>query len=104
MSQIILVGSTGFLLFCAAYPETISNRLEEYKEQLTKRRHDRMLEFMMSDRPYLTGDLKDQLELAHEKGAANTSLLFKGEICEWSFCPVNVSVLIARRVLECRPH
>ncbi|KAI8830509.1 hypothetical protein BJ741DRAFT_619685 [Chytriomyces cf. hyalinus JEL632] len=75
MSQMILVGSTAFLLFCAASPHTVSDKLEEYKEQTKIRRHARMLEFMTSDRTYVNGDLG-----VSEESSDGSSLMFQGQI------------------------
>ncbi|KAJ3263094.1 hypothetical protein HDU77_011277 [Chytriomyces hyalinus] len=79
MSQIILVGSTGFLLYCAVFPNQMSNMLENYKEQLTQRRHDRILEFMTSERPYLSGSVERATKNESED-SATSSLMFHNEI------------------------
>ncbi|KAJ1567081.1 hypothetical protein HK405_007256 [Cladochytrium tenue] len=55
LSQGILIGSTGLLIFSAVYPEAVSRQLEDYKARLTDRRHQRMLSFMQTHRPYITG-------------------------------------------------
>ncbi|TPX76928.1 hypothetical protein CcCBS67573_g01786 [Chytriomyces confervae] len=75
MSQIILVGSTAFILFCAASPNTVSNQLEEYKDQIKRRRHARMVEFMTSDRTYINGDVG-----ASDHQLPGSSLMFQGQI------------------------
>ncbi|KAJ3241368.1 hypothetical protein HDU81_000932 [Chytriomyces hyalinus] len=79
MSQIILVGSTGFLLYCAVFPNQMSNMLENYKEQLTQRRHDRILEFMTSERPYLSGSV-DRAAKNESGDSSTSSLMFHNEI------------------------
>ncbi|KAJ3402367.1 hypothetical protein HDU80_005157 [Chytriomyces hyalinus] len=87
MSQIILVGSTGLLLYCAVFPNQMSNLLENYKEQLTQRRHDRILEFMTSERPYLSGNVdrvskgNEGNEGVSEVDSATQSLMFHNQIC-----------------------
>ncbi|KAJ3251487.1 hypothetical protein HDU77_005838 [Chytriomyces hyalinus] len=87
MSQIILVGSTGLLLYCAVFPNQMSNLLENYKEQLTQRRHDRIVEFMTSERPYLSGNVEHvskgnegNEEGVSEVDSATQSLMFHNQI------------------------
>ncbi|KAJ3128550.1 hypothetical protein HK100_009126 [Physocladia obscura] len=53
-------------------------KLEEYKSKLTERRHQRMLEFMTSERPYICGSLDNVVKNTEKYN--NSSLVFNGEI------------------------
>ncbi|KAJ3291237.1 hypothetical protein HK104_006225 [Borealophlyctis nickersoniae] len=53
-SQMILIGSTAVLIVCACNPERVIEKLAEYKERLTTRRHLKMLEHLSSTRLHLT--------------------------------------------------
>ncbi|KAJ3143962.1 hypothetical protein HK101_002912, partial [Irineochytrium annulatum] len=75
LSQLVLLGSAGLLLLSAAYPEAVSDRLEGYKETLTKRRHEKMLQFMRSQRPYVLGNV-----IKEEEGSNEGILFFKNKI------------------------
>ncbi|KAI8621236.1 hypothetical protein BC830DRAFT_1095350 [Chytriomyces sp. MP71] len=80
----------------------MSNVLENYKEHLTQRRHDRMLEFMTSDRPYLTGSVSSVFATGSLESAqsAKASLMFHGDIYHEEIADDIKSVLLQAPVLR----
>ncbi|RUP50516.1 hypothetical protein BC936DRAFT_138782 [Jimgerdemannia flammicorona] len=57
ISQVILIGTTATIIFAAFVPEKISDRLSNYKSRLTERRHEKMLQHMASNRPYISATM-----------------------------------------------
>ncbi|ORY40701.1 hypothetical protein BCR33DRAFT_719245 [Rhizoclosmatium globosum] len=81
LSQLILVASTGGILFACVYPEYASTILENYKAKITERRHQSMLEFMRTDREYVLGDMKSFFSTSKKKGeGATQSLMFADQV------------------------
>ncbi|KAJ3207201.1 hypothetical protein HDU67_007610 [Dinochytrium kinnereticum] len=75
LSQLVLLGTTGLIIFTAAYPDYVSGKLEEYKTKLTERRHEKMLEFMASKRAYVLGYSHDA-----PVGEEDTKLFFSNSV------------------------
>ncbi|KAJ3031910.1 UNVERIFIED_CONTAM: hypothetical protein HDU68_010869 [Siphonaria sp. JEL0065] len=81
MSQLILVGSALGFLYAGIYPEKVAAQLEAYKESLTERRHQNMLEFMSTERKYSHGDLTGVFgDSNSNEGFFKQSLMFANEI------------------------
>ncbi|KAJ3350720.1 hypothetical protein HDU83_009448 [Entophlyctis luteolus] len=81
MSQLILIGSTAIIVYSALFPTKVSAMLEEYKERLTARRHNSMLNFMSTERRYIVGDLTQVFGDANDNdGNFKKSLMFADQI------------------------
>ncbi|KAJ3080838.1 hypothetical protein HK102_002778, partial [Quaeritorhiza haematococci] len=84
LSQLILVGTVGFIAFAAIFPEKIADAVSEYKVRLTDRRHDNMLKHLASKKAHVAGkravstnNASESTEAATPHGADDTAPCFQ---------------------------
>ncbi|ORY50085.1 hypothetical protein BCR33DRAFT_713659 [Rhizoclosmatium globosum] len=81
MSQAILIATAAGFAYALVFPKELAAKVEEYKQNLTQRRHDSMLEFMASDRDYASGDLTSVFGDANSNsGSFKQSLMFADQV------------------------
>ncbi|KAJ3065570.1 hypothetical protein HDU98_011072 [Podochytrium sp. JEL0797] len=81
MSQFILIASAGVFVYSTLYPQHVSAQLEKYKETLTGRRRQNMIDFMSTERKYALGDLTGVFGDSNSNaGAFKQSLMFADQV------------------------